>query len=132
MLLNWAEIQGREGEVVRVEVCLQGASGGICRDCGDICCCIIDVGTLCCQEGDQTCIFFPYVVTQIYPWWTGVAITNYGGNASLDLTLTLVDQNGNAFVWQKTTTPRPCGRSSLTRSWGTSSARERRQQARPC
>ncbi len=101
MLLNWAEIQGREGEVVRVEVCLQGASGGICRDCEDICCCIIDVGTLCCQEGDQTCIFFPYVVTQIYPWWTGVAITNYGGNASLDLTLTLVDQNGNAFVWQK-------------------------------
>jgi len=101
MVINWAEVQGREGEVVRVEVCLQGATGGICRDCEDICCCIIEVGTLCCQTGDQTCIYFPYVVSQISPWWTGIAITNRAGNASLDLTLTLTDMTGAKFIWQK-------------------------------
>jgi len=101
MFLNDSEIEGREGETVTIEVCLQGASGGICRECNDICCCTIDVGTLCCETGDQTCIYFPYVVTGIQPWWTGVVIANYGGTSSLELTLTLTDVTGAKFTWVK-------------------------------
>lgn len=102
MFLNDSEIDGREGETVTIEVCLQGASGGICRECNDICCCTVDVGTLCCESGDQTCIYFPYVVSGIQPWWTGVAIANYGGTSSIDLTLTLTDATGAKFTWVKT------------------------------
>jgi hypothetical protein len=101
MFLNDSEIEGRAGETVTIEVCLQGATGGICRECNDICCCTIDVGTLCCETGDQTCIYFPYVVSGILPWWSGVAIVNYGGTSSLDLTLTLTDSTGAKFTWVK-------------------------------
>lgn len=105
MVLNDPEIKGREGEMIRIEVCLQGVTGGICQDCNDICCCIIDLGTLCCEayECQRTCIYFPYVVTGLtnIGWSTGVAITNVGGSPSMDLTLTITDSTGEKFVYTK-------------------------------
>ncbi len=105
MVLNNSMIAGREGEMIRVEVCLQASGTGICRECDDICCCIIEVGTLCCEEDrcERKCIYFPYVVTGLtgIGWHSGIVITNVGGDESLDLTLTITDAMGDQFTYKK-------------------------------
>lgn len=99
MLVNKSEVE--KGALVKVKVeLLSTGTGGICVSCSPACECEVTVASLCCEEAEQNCIFFPYVTTDTsLGWKTGIALTNVSGETSLDMTLTLTDNGGNEFVW---------------------------------
>ncbi len=102
MVLDKSESVKGESVTVKVEL-LSSGGPGICPSCRSVCECDVTVATVCCEEGKQTCIYFPYITTDdTYGWRTGIAIANVGGTASLDYVLTLTDNDGDQFVWSVT------------------------------
>jgi len=95
------------GDVVQVKICLTKGliAGGVCGEC-EGCCCIITIGTLCCEEvPGECCIYHPYVVANDpYGFWsTGIALTLMDSVAPADavVTLTLTDRDGNVATCVK-------------------------------
>ncbi len=92
------------GESVRIRIeFIKPGTGGICQGaCQVLCECTIEVATLCLS--DEGCIYFPYVVSQLPPWATGIALTNLSDIPSEDMVATfyLTDANGDTFEYTKT------------------------------
>jgi hypothetical protein len=94
-----------DGELISVliELMNQGA-GGICAECVSVCECIVNVAIVCCEPGAAE-MYFPYVVTQLSPWSTGIVVTNMGtavSIADMSATFTLTDGAGDTFTYTKT------------------------------
>jgi len=90
------------GDVISVRVCFTKGdeeTGGVCGSC-EGCCCVVEIGTLCCDaEADSCCVYHPYVVAEdpYGNWGTGLVVTNVGGlvaPADMEATLTLTDAVG--------------------------------------
>ena len=59
---------------------------------------LVECGTI------PSCVYMPYVVTQLSPWQTGVAITNLGtavAPADMSVTFTLTDSTGTSYTYTK-------------------------------
>jgi hypothetical protein len=99
---------GLSGENVRVRIeIIKPGTGGICQgSCQVICECVIEIATLCTTTGIGVgggCIYFPYVLTQLSPWATGIALSNLGTVTpdAMVAEFILTDMNGDVFTYLK-------------------------------
>lgn len=97
---------GLRGERVRIRIeFIKPGTGGICQGaCQVLCECTIEVATLCLDdEGYDGCIYFPYVVSQMAPWASGIALTNLSDIPAEDMEATfyLTDAKGDTYEYTK-------------------------------
>jgi hypothetical protein len=76
-----------------------------CPDCASPCSCIIDMGILCCAEGDVVadsyCLTFPYVTQYMANWETGIGLSRLcppPAGVTPQVTLRLTDCTGTTFT----------------------------------
>jgi hypothetical protein len=104
----------QEGATIKLQVRLMfdRQEDGICPQCDPphVCDMTIDVGVVCCDamivEGDEHCMFFPYVLQGIqdtYGWATGIAISSRADAMPDDawVELKLRDQAGNIATYKR-------------------------------
>lgn len=95
-------IQPGDELVVQIDLLI---GGNICPEC-TTCSCEVTLGVFCPPEEGAGMMFFPYVVSGLAGWQTGIVTTNLESNnvsaADMEATYTLTDSAGATFTYTKT------------------------------